>query len=88
MTLPQEFDDIMRPALLQSMKAMLWTTTPPTEPGWYWGCDGARESKPWVVFIDGSGYVIMPGFIHKGAAPYFTHFLGPLTVPAPPQEQP
>ena len=67
-----------------------WTTTPPTELGWYWGFLSDRRLKIRIVLIYwiGGGYSIhKPGFLYDWEPDLkrFTHWLGPLSIPEPPQ---
>lgn len=71
-----------------------WTTTPPTEPGWYWATE-RHVALPKIVFArhvgtldGGKGKPIFSidedGDIHSVFE--YTHWLGPLPVPEPPKE--
>lgn len=69
---------------------MTWTTTPPTEPGWYWMASGPNVFG-WIghYFKTNEGVVRMSNmdntksFARLAAKGNF-HWLGPLPVPEPP----
>jgi hypothetical protein len=67
-----------------------WTTTPPTEPGWYWVRSESKYKHTWIVEVsikngvahmysemDSEDYPVWDGFA--------THWLGPLPPPEPPK---
>lgn len=68
-------------------KALKWTTETPTIEGWYWARTyvGVKE-KIFVVEMRQTGI-----FITNAECPFptsmFTHWLGPLPVPEPPDEK-
>jgi hypothetical protein len=71
-----------------------WTTTPPTEPGWYWAYILIDEPIISMVFIDKDGRVFDPDYesddiyqMQPVGETIFTHWLGPLPVPEPPIDQ-
>lgn len=68
-----------------------WTTEPPTEPGWYWARHANQKRLPGAIVVeigaglDGGLYAYPAGEGHHGwDMQMFTHWLGPLPVPAPP----
>jgi hypothetical protein len=76
---------------LREMDArMQWTTTPPTEPGWYW----VRWNIPYIhdveivrVYREHQGDRLFVADIGEDAEfelAKFTHWLGPLPIPEPP----
>jgi hypothetical protein len=61
-----------------------WTTTPPTEPGWYWAwCEGDTAPVCLNIMITEGGIPLTLRTIL--VASEFTHWLGPLPVPEPPK---
>jgi hypothetical protein len=83
----QAYADKLRAALDNPIHP--WTTTPPTEPGWYWAAiwrpdvDDIREVVR-VVSPNGRLLVVMAGTDEVFQLGEFTHWLGPLPIPAPP----
>ena len=57
-----------------------WTTTPPTEPGWYWVFTVGKE----LDLIEYDHSITAFGTDTPQPAWLYTHFLGPLPVPEPP----
>jgi len=66
-----------------------WTTTKPTEPGWYWVVWRTHAPDRDLVYHNGRGGMLFLGWPEKdsSAVPHmhFSHFLGPLPVPEPPE---
>lgn len=67
-----------------------WTTTPPTEEGWYWAVHALEGEIVAVKFV-GGGLVTWGGWnidqtATSASVSDFTHWLGPLPVPEPPTE--
>ncbi len=68
----------------------MWTTTPPTEPGWYWV---KREDEHREMYRNGaiayySGHSVMyPGSSARYDLSSFSYWLGPLLVPEPPIDE-
>jgi hypothetical protein len=75
--------------LSYSYVALEWTTALPTEEGWYWAI---HEDEGCVVanVVKGEGSVDfmarLPGIDMLFVLIGFTHWLGPLPVPVPPNE--
>jgi hypothetical protein len=62
---------------------LVWTTTPPTQAGWYWVvADGSLI--PIVLHVR----ILESGDRYNGDynLDHVTHWLGPLPVPEPPEE--
>jgi hypothetical protein len=62
-----------------------WTTTPPTEPGWYWAIPFSMPDYPprMVVFLP-SGRVKYGDTGRVVGKENFANWQGPLPVPEPP----
>ena len=60
-----------------------WTTTKPTEPGWYWVC-GAHERPEICQVYDADTWQFMGEDAELMEPSATCHFLGPLPVPTPP----
>jgi len=61
-----------------------WTTTPPTDPGWYWAKNKyERVSIVRLDFIHGP-VVWSVGEDGYNLPEQFTHWIGPLPIPEPP----
>lgn len=68
------------------MKYFEWTTTPPTVEGWYWVKPRYLDDsiEPYIVEAkQGKAYVT--GDDQPDDFDMFSHWLGPLPVPEPPQ---
>jgi hypothetical protein len=73
---------------------LLWTTTPPTEPGHYWTWNTTWHSRPAMVHVyfshqrgwEGTLRAALNGSFYT--LDEFTHWLGPLPIPAPPTVTP
>lgn len=66
---------------------LLWTTTPPTAPGWYWAADAGRT--PIIVIVAESAKGLRAFFISDDESfdlDYWSHWLGPLPEPEMPKE--
>jgi hypothetical protein len=72
-----------------------WTTTPPTQEGWYWAMSVDDDDSPQVVIVDKNlgtekdKHPLIVGAVYvqdEWQLSLFTHWLGPLPVPAPPKE--
>lgn len=63
---------------------MGWTTTPPSEPGYYWLKRGPHDDEPEVVQLTSSGDVYIPAGARMFATSEFSGGLwfGPLESPA------
>jgi hypothetical protein len=66
-----------------------WTTTPPTEPGWYWVRN--IKGKIWCDEVFKKDGVMCwwsedENTFNSIILDYFTHWLGPLPPPEPPKE--
>jgi hypothetical protein len=65
-----------------------WTTSQPTEPGRYWAITNYEAMDVVdVVVIENGGSVWVVGCDESLKFKDFTHWLGPLPVPEPPQEK-
>jgi hypothetical protein len=64
-----------------------WTTTPPTEPGWYWAMLSKEYSilYPLVLVEFREGTIYTHGNEAPASFESFTHWLGPLPLPEPPK---
>lgn len=74
-------------AEFKEIRMLEWTTTPPTEPGCYWVMTGWGPAIAIVGSFDFSTNLMVK--IASGQATYeisnFTHWLGPLPIPEPPE---
>lgn len=83
-----------KPETLHRIMDLQWTTEPPTEEGWYWVKNkytGAHDIEPvYLVKVTHiENQVVWSIEINGGSGEdfsYFSHWLGPLPVPEPPQE--
>ena len=63
-----------------------WTTRPPTEPGWYWCFSIIGDIEMLWLYVDShDGSKTLWGNRDPVEFNDFTHWLGPLSVPEPPQ---
>ena len=72
-------------------RELMWTTTPPTQEGWYWVRWTARTREPILIQVlrdevDGDLVAWVAGAPQPFALSYFHPWLGPLPVPEPPTE--
>jgi hypothetical protein len=58
-----------------------WTTTPPTEPGWYWAIQVDASTAQMVELTSAGEFRIGAKEMHSAAD--FTRWLGPLAIRAP-----
>ncbi len=70
--------------MYQDVSNLEWTTEPPKEVGWYWAERKDRQRE--IIFIDPwnkSAYRVgQNAYVLKSE---FTHWLGPIPEPEPPQ---
>ncbi len=68
-----------------------WTTEPPTAEGWYWArrvfTEGNEKQKEiQLYYFNGSIWLFSPDdYEYTPNSENFTHWLGPLPIPEPPQ---
>jgi hypothetical protein len=69
--------------LLDSAPPM-WSTTPPTEPGWYWMRNEWYDVEPFPAFFDGEWWTYRGSMVrHPPCAKEFW----PVPIPEPPREE-
>jgi hypothetical protein len=86
---PQEDgSDITGEKIAEAIRAadLQWTTTPPTQEGWYWAQwkDGKREIIEAFHHIGSGDPMAYRGGWDSYDESDFTHWFGPLSVPEPP----